>query len=119
MTSRNWILTLNHPEAETAEYLENIHTQLKAVYTCGQLEQGEEGTPHIQFYMNFKAPSRPAMFKRYDKRIHFEKVSKTEHKASAYCLKDKGRLDGPYEFGIKPVRLCSKTDWESVKQLAM
>ncbi len=115
MTSRNWLLTLNHPETEAASYLEAIHDKLSAVYTCGQLEQGEEGTPHIQFYMNFKAPVRPAKFKRYDKKIHFEKVNKTEHKAAAYCLKEKGRLDGPFEFGLKPVRVNSKTDWEEVK----
>jgi len=49
MTSRNWLLTLNNPTEEltTAEYLERIHNKLKARYTGGQLEQGEEGTPHI------------------------------------------------------------------------
>lgn len=69
--------------------------------------------------MNFKAPCRPAMFKRHDKRIHFEKVSKTEHKAAAYCLKEKGRLDGPFEYGLKPVRVNNKTDWEEVKTNAI
>jgi len=26
----------------------------KATYVCGQLEEGKEGTRHIQFYVNFK-----------------------------------------------------------------
>ena len=29
-------------------------------------------------------------------------------------MKDKGRLDGPWEFGIKPVEHNKKADWEEV-----
>ena len=29
-------------------------------------------------------------------------------------MKDKGRLEGPWEFGHKPVKLASKTDWKDV-----
>ncbi len=114
MTSRNWLLTLNNPEDLAQDYLERIHGSLKAVYTVGQLEKGEEGTPHIQFYMNFKAPCRPSVFKKYDKSIHFEKVLRTEDKAALYCMKEDTRLEGPFEFGLKPVRRNVKTDWDEV-----
>lgn len=40
-------MTLNNPEHIAQDYLEKIHTALKATYTVGQLEQGAEGTPHI------------------------------------------------------------------------
>jgi len=53
-TARNYLMTLNNPEAPTEEYLAKIHKHCKAVYTVGQLEAGTEGTPHIQFFMNFK-----------------------------------------------------------------
>ncbi len=76
------------------------------------------GTPHIQFYMNFSAPCRPSVFKKFDKRIHFTKVSRTEDKAEIYCMKEETRLDGPFIFGIKPVRRNTKTDWEEVFELA-
>lgn len=29
-------------------------------------------------------------------------------------MKEEGRLDGPWTFGIKPVQRNSKTDWDSV-----
>ena len=29
-------------------------------------------------------------------------------------MKEEGRLDGPFEFGIKPVKQASKTDWKEV-----
>ena len=34
--------------------------------------------------------------------------------ASNYCLKDDTRVEGPWEFGTKPVRLNNKTDWADV-----
>lgn len=46
-TARNFLMTLNNPTVDTREYLEKIHANLSAVYTCGQLEKGDNGTPHI------------------------------------------------------------------------
>lgn len=34
-------------------------------------------------------------------------------------MKEDTRLDGPWEFGIKPVKRNSKEDWEEVKQHAI
>jgi len=68
--------------------------------------------------MNFKAPCRPSVFKKHDKKIHFEKVSRTEDKAADYCMKEDTRLEGPFEFGVRPVRRNNKTDWDQVFALA-
>jgi len=64
--------------------------------------------------MNFENAVRPAVFKKHDKRIHFEKVTRTEDKAAIYCLKEETRLEGPFEYGTKPVRRNNKHDWEEV-----
>ncbi len=64
--------------------------------------------------MNFPNSVRSSVFKKHDPRIHYEKVSRTPDKAETYCLKEETRIDGPWEFGIKPVRLNSKHDWEQV-----
>lgn len=68
--------------------------------------------------MNFPAPTRASIFKKYDKRLHMEKVSRTPDKAEAYCLKEDTRIEGPFEFGTKPVRRASKHDWDEVKKNA-
>lgn len=48
MGSRTWLCTLNNPEPEfIIDYLEKWHTTGKARYVTGQLEKGENGTPHI------------------------------------------------------------------------
>ncbi len=42
-----FIGTLNNPKVDTAEYLEAWYKQPGVCYVTGQLEKGEEGTPHI------------------------------------------------------------------------
>lgn len=56
--------------------------------------------------------------KKHCPRAHFEPV-KVDNGASSYCLKEDTRLEGPWEFGIKPVKRNSKEDWEEVRKLAM
>lgn len=47
MKGVNFLMTLNNPDVFTKDYLEKFHKETKARYTCGQLEKGKEGTPHI------------------------------------------------------------------------
>ncbi len=114
MTARTWLLTLNNPDCDPREYLEKIHIGMKGRYTVGQLEKGEEGTPHIQFFMNFPAGIRISAFKTFDKRLHCEKVRRTPDTAADYCMKEETREAGPWEFGIRPVQRNSKHDWKEV-----
>lgn len=118
MKSRNFLMTLNNPIVEAETYIKRIHESLKAVYTCGQLEKGAEGTPHIQFFMNFKEPIRCSKIKKHDNSLHIE-VVKVNNGAHDYCMKEDTRLEGPYEYGTKPVQRNNKTDWEEVKQNAI
>jgi len=109
--SRNWLCTLNNPEGLT---LEALHTRSGAVYTCGQLEKGENGTLHLQFFMNFKDGCMLTAFKKIDHRIHAEVVV-INNGAHTYCMKDDTRVEGPWEYGTKPVQRNNKVDWEEVR----
>ena len=51
---RTWLCTLNNPELT----LEQVHQSTSAAYTVGQLEQGANGTLHLQFVQTFKNPVR-------------------------------------------------------------
>ena len=103
--SSQWLGTHNNPHSDMIprDYLEKWFTAGKARYVNGQLEKGEEGTTHIQFYLNFENPVRLSALKKHDSRAHFEPV-KRDNGASDYCLKQETRLDGPWEFGVKPAR---------------
>jgi len=106
--STNWLVTHNNPKVDPKEYLEAWLPLCK--YVNGQLEKGEEGTVHIQAYISLKQQSRLAHLKKKDPHAHFEPV-KFDNGASAYCLKEDTRVDGPWEFGKKPLNPASKVDW--------
>jgi len=85
------------------DYVESWFTKARARYVNGQLEKGKEGTVHVQFYLNFEQPTRLSALKKFCKKAHFEAV-KRDNGASSYCLKEDTRLEGPWEFGLKPAR---------------
>ena len=108
--------TYNNPDGEEfiINYLEKWHTICGARYVIGQLEKGESGTPHIQFFLSFEKATRISKMKKHCKVAHFETV-KVNNGADRYCMKEETRVLGPWEFGQKPVQRNSKTDWEEVK----
>lgn len=115
MTSRNWLLVLNNPnkyieDTTTEDFLKTIFEKTEATFCTGQLEKGEEGTPHIQFFLNFGTPVRASKIKKVCKHLHITKVAHNNG-ADDYCNKLETRLDGPFHFGIRPLRRNNKLDW--------
>jgi len=47
-----WMGTLNNPPKHAQEILRDLYTTEKFRYVCGQLEMGDNRTPHVQFYVN-------------------------------------------------------------------
>ena len=121
MSCRNWLCTFNLNKEEVdawKDILEGFFKGSKATYAVGQLEKGEETEhPHIQFFLNFKNKARISAITKVNKRVHCEKVV-VNNGADTYCMKEETRVDGPIEFGEKPVKRNSKTDWEAVWQKA-
>jgi len=107
---RNWLCTLNNPGELT---LEVVHALTKATYTVGQLERGENGTLHLQFYQNFKSKASLAHYKKTLPAAHVEPVL-VDNGAGKYCMKEDTRVEGPWEYGVKPLQRNSKADWEEV-----
>lgn len=110
--------TENNPEEDAQVFLEQVFNKMQAVYVCGQLEKGEkDGTIHIQYFVNTKEPVRMSALKKVAPRSHWERI-KMNNGAHNYCMKEDTRVEGPWEFGKKPVQRNSKEDWEEVKQKA-
>jgi hypothetical protein len=55
--------------------------------------------------------------KKIHQESHWEEV-KINNGAHDYCMKEDTRLEGPFEFGVKPRQRNNKTDWEEVKKCA-
>jgi len=116
MTANQFIGTLNNPAEKYPDFmgqdwLEAMYKELKAVYITGQLEKGEEGTVHLQYFINLgpKAKARLSALKKVCKHSHFEIVKK-DNGASTYCQKEETRIEGPWTFGILPARVDKKGD---------
>lgn len=104
-----FIGTLNNPQEHykefmAEEWLKAIHTTHKAVFTTGQLEKGEEGTLHLQWYIMFEKPGkRLTALKKVCPYTHWTVVD-TKDSAWKYCHKAETRVEGPWEYGSRPLR---------------
>lgn len=106
---RNWCFTLNNYTAEE-------EAALKA-YKCSYLvyghEVGDEGTPHLQGYIEFVNGKRLSTLKaQLSERIHWERRKGTAKQASQYCKKDRDF----YEAG-EITKQGKRTDLESVADM--
>jgi len=115
VNSKRYMVTLNNPGELT---LERIHSMVGAHYTVGQLEQGQSGTLHLQFFQTFKKPVRLSHYKKYLPRAHVEMAIAITEDCKKYVTKDETRIEGPWEYGEVPLHRNSKEDWEKVFQKA-
>lgn len=115
MNTQTYLITHNNPEMTLEEYMMLWKPHVN--YINMQLERGETGTVHIQAYVHLKKRSRLAALKKIDKLAHYEPVKK-DNGASAYCMKEETRIEGPLEHGKRPLSPASKTDWEEIRTQA-
>lgn len=110
--SCNWFGTHNNPEMPTDEWLRTLKEQKGVRYVLGQLEQGQEGTRHIQFVINLEQAQRLSYMKKLCPKSHWE-VIRVVDAAVHYCMKQETRVEGPFEYGVRPV---VKRNKESVEE---
>lgn len=89
MTARRWCFTINNPTTE--DEIESWNRD-SVKLLLAQLEEGEEGTQHLQGYVEMKAPCRLAAMKKLNGRAHWEKAMGTRYQALLYCLKEESSL---------------------------
>lgn len=101
---RMWLATYNNPEVDSVDdYLKQWVSRAGAVYCTGQLERGENGTPHIQYFVQFRAQKRLGFLKKHCKKSHFTGV-KFNNGADEYTNKEETRIEGPWSHGVRPAR---------------
>lgn len=97
---RNWMGTHNNPTVPAEDFLKSLH-QVGVTYVVGQLESGEEGTEHIQFYINLDKPQALSYVKKLCPRSHWE-LARCDDASRKYVMKEDTRVSGPWEFGSRP-----------------
>ncbi|XP_058088872.1 uncharacterized protein LOC131235627 [Magnolia sinica] len=94
---RRYVLTLNNPDSvplNTSEIPKDVR------YFCHQLESGENGTLHLQGYIELFKPQRLSWLKKWLPRGHFEVARGERHGVRAYAMKEGTRVEGPWEYGV-------------------
>ena len=90
--ARAWCFTINNPLEVRPSY-----DEMKMNYLIYQLEEGENGTPHLQGYVQFKVQQRmPAVKKIFNG--HLTVSNGTPEQNKTYCSKEP-RLEPTQEFG--------------------
>lgn len=127
MSPRNWLFTLNNPAGVDISFVDFDQVR----YAVWQLERGEEGTPHLQGYIELNCARRFNWMKTIPElsEAHFEIRRGTRAQAREYCMKEESRIDGPFEYGVwkdggqgkrndlDSVYKCLKTDRNIVRCL--
>ncbi len=92
--SKYWVFTLNNPsEDEVTKISDSLVKETD--YMTWQLEEGKEGTRHIQGYVCFKNRKMMKSIKKiWNDRLHLEVRRGTHDEAKAYCQKDDTRVKG-------------------------
>lgn len=102
-SSKNWAFTYNnYPENWLALVAPGFEG---SAWIAGE-EVGENGTLHIQGYVEFPIKVRPIGYKGLPKEIHWEKARGTKAENITYCTKESGGKHGT----IKVPRVVPKVE---------
>lgn len=88
--AKNWCFTLNNYSEKDIESLCSSSSIKSYIF---QEETGENGTPHLQGFVEFKNKLRPKTL--FSSRIHWEKTKNVEA-SIAYCSKEETRTGKVY-----------------------
>ncbi len=98
---KRWCFTYNNYTVSKMEQMEQVFKQKCSGYIFEE-EVGDQGTPHLQGYLEFSKKVRPFQLK-LDKGIHWEKAKGDRKSNIAYCSKDQGR-SAKYSVDFRPPR---------------
>jgi len=87
-------------------------------WICGQLEKGDGGFEHYQVcFSTSKKTSLAAVVTLWHPIIGHWELSRSTA-AEQYCTKLESRIAEPFEYGRKPIKRQSITDWDLVRSQA-
>lgn len=85
---RAWCFTLNNPGEDDLKEIQARTHGLNRTYIVVGREVGEQGTPHLQGYVEFKSVKSLTQVRAINPRIHWEARRGTAPEAAAYCKKE-------------------------------
>ena len=99
---KNYCFTWNNPTVDGEELEEKLKNSERVAGYAFQLEEGESGTPHFQGYVQFTNRVRTGAAHKFFEPWRMALIhskAKIPKKAIDYCIKEEGRLAGPWIGG--------------------
>ncbi len=108
-----WLGTENNPKEDSL--LSRLEKEpllpVGVTYLAFQLEEGENGTPHYQVYIELERGQHISWLKgNISETAHWEARRGTGAEASLYCTKDDTRVRGPWVIGEMSMGAGARTD---------
>lgn len=98
-----WVFTLNNYNDNNFKTMKKLCSVYCRSAVIGK-EVGEQGTPHLQGYIEFKTKARPKSKFKFTDKIHWEKAQGTKDDNYLYCTKDGDfwtlNMDSPYDISM-------------------
>lgn len=111
MEGKHWCITINNP-TETDKIV-----QKDVKYAIWQLEKGENGTTHIQAYVELAKKKKLSCLKKIWPKAHLENTRDIEASIK-YCQKQETRIEGPWTHGERTkTKPGKRTDIETVREM--
>lgn len=109
-----WCFTLNnYSEIEVNEVKSWIERLCK--YFVVGFEKGENGTPHLQGYVEFKSRKRFTEISKFNPRLHWEKAKGNREQNREYCTKSGNYTMTAEELSInEQIRLENLQDYQGI-----
>ena len=85
--AKRWVFTLNNYTEEEFNSIREEFSSNSSKYSIGR-EVGEEGTPHLQGYVELESKARFSYFKKIMPRAHIEKAKKNRATNITYTQKE-------------------------------
>ena len=89
-----------------------IHRYTSSMLLCVGKEVGENGTPHLQGYVEFKNPKKWQTVKNLFPRSHLEKARGSRQDNIAYCSKSGGEFFSNFPLTLTQQVMC---DYDGVE----
>lgn len=116
-----WCITVNNPPADFKIWNDEENGGIPTLrYGLYQIEQGQNGTRHIQGYLEFYHSKTMGGVKLLPglSTAHCEPRRGSREQAAAYCRKEDTRISGPFEFGeFRSGGAGARTDMVSCKRI--
>lgn len=106
--SKYWVFTWNNYPVDHMDHFHELGKDLKWIFGY---EVGENGTPHLQGYLECDHRIRPIEYCKLPKEIHFEKRKGTRLQNIKYCCKD-GKVKSRGIRAVRPIIVAEPTGWQ-------